>query len=323
MATVVALAAGLAGCSSPKTLPAVAPDVSWVTHQVGAFGIPQRDLARAANSGVTMSFTVPGRRAAGTRAPGIIVDPFPAGLIQQYLPASCQKIRTPCPVSGATRKRLLGDVRKHLASLDGDARVRGLYVVDDYPGNIAQILRDIHELVGESNRQQHSRRATVCPFLAPLDSIDPVHPDQPATEYHDFLDRALLNYSPEACDIVAAYSYSAIYVPADHVDWSLRTMLPYIRDSLTRRGWDPVRHPFIGIPQAFGYDTPKWFAPDPDQLRTEIDAFCRGGVTAIAGYAWSDGHAGPNTELGNDATLRRGFANGVAACRQIWQPPTG
>jgi hypothetical protein len=203
-----------------------------------------------------------------------------------------------------------------LAHLRGNSAIAGFYILDDYPGDIADILSQIHGLVTDDNRNEPAPRATMCSFGAMLDTRQ--QSQQAWTSDHSYYQKAITNFSPGACDFVALYPYAPPGAQENQVDWSMGQLLPYMLNQLSARGWTPSGQPLIGTPQAFGYPAQQRYPPSGADLRTQADAFCQGGARSLVAYAWNDSYEGAKLELSNDADMRTGFAQAVGDCQRAW-----
>jgi hypothetical protein len=227
-----------------------------------------------------------------------------------------------CELSEARTRAVLAELKTYLEETADSPHIAGYWVLDDNPGaDIRSVLDEAHKLVQEANARAHIPKPTVCGFGGRLDLLADTQP--PAVRYGS-LNRALTNYSPAACDIVALYPYSSarIGTSPDAVDWSLRRLLPYFFEELRRRGWSAEAQPFIGMPQAFYYDPkpPLRVATVPvrsQDIATQMRAYCEAGAISILFYTWHDSneawHEGHNTPL-----IRDGLRDGLRDCRAIW-----
>jgi hypothetical protein len=203
-------------------------------------------------------------------------------------------------------------VKRRLAQLKSNSAIAGIYVLDDYPGNIANILSDVHSVVAEDNKTEAFSRGTVCAFGATLDARQT--PQQSWTSEQTYYMKAAVNFSPLACDYVALYPYAPQGFQDSQVDWSMSQLLPYLLARLAARGWTAASAPLIGIPQAFGYVAEGRYAPTGPDIRSQTIAFCKGGARSIIAYAWDDSYSGRKLELFNDSDMRAGFTQGLAVC---------
>jgi hypothetical protein len=251
-------------------------------------------------------------RAAGSQ----YIDKTLLGLVLHYVPETCAATTAPCVLAPPQEAELLARVSAHLSDVAHDPLIAGFYVLDDYPGNIGPILGRVHDLVAAANASAVIPRPTVCGFWASLDAWNVA--GQRVQMGAGAFNRALVNYSPSACDAVSVYSYGYAYGAANRgFDWSMGNLLGYVKGALASKGWTPDQ-PFIGTPAAFGIAAKGFTAPTPDQLRAETAAFCAAGATAIMPYTWRLPAGNGTQDLADDASLRAGVGAGLADCRHIW-----
>jgi hypothetical protein len=294
--------------------------------QGGAYNVPTADLAAARQIGISLvlgSDHDPAPSAPSSSGSGIrYIDNSLWALIQQYTPPSCQSVTTPCSIPPAGKQALMNAVNSSLAKVRGNASIAAFDILDDYPGNIVDILSEVHAMVAADNRTEASPRPTICPIGATLDSRQ--QPGGPWTSHHNDqrrglnIDTDVLNFSPSACDYVSLYPFSPLGFQDDQVDWSMTQLLPYMLSQLSARGWNPAGQPLIGTPQTFGYTNTHWGPPTGAEVKTQTDAFCQTGARAIIAYAWNDTATEPKLELFNDADMRSGFAQALSDCRRTW-----
>jgi hypothetical protein len=291
--------------------------------QGGAYELPPADQPAARRLGLSLAVGEPTWNSPGSTTPGIrYLDRLIWDIIIKYVPQSCQLITTPCVLSSAAWQALMKNVQAHLKAVHGDASIAGFYILDDYPGNIVDILDQVQALVAEDNRTESQPRPTMCGFGAMLDSRQQA--GAPWMSHHDInvrgqdFDQAIVNFSSSACDAVGIYAYAPANVQEGNVDWSMSQLLPYMLGQLTQRGWSPTSQPLIGTPQAFGYPSMHLVAPTGSDLRAQTDAFCHAGAQTIIANAWNEQSPDPSViELFNDADMRAGLAQGLADCRSL------
>ena len=322
----------LAGCGSTQRFEPVS-GTALILHQAGAYGLPPSLPSSTGSLGLSISIAVPPTTKARSPARVYYLDSTLWGLVVSALPHSCVSATTPCRITHAAHQRLVDEIRKRLRATADDKRIAGDYILDDYPGNIKSILEQVHAMVVRANRSSVIKRPTVCAFYATLDSQ--IAQGFPYRPYHVWFNQAILNFSPQACDFISVYAYAPFGVLPDHVDWSMKALLPFMTDSFRKAGWSQRREPLIGTPQAFGYpsyaprlpgsSTPipgyprtHWYAPTAADLQRQVEAFCAAGAAGIIAYAWNDGYPGAKHELYNDPTLLSGLAGGLSRCRSMW-----
>lgn len=195
--------------------------------------------------------------------------------------------------------------------------VVGYWVLDDWPfwdpGSARNLLRKIHELIVA----QTPKRPAICGFGAGLGEPGEVHWD-PGTA---------ANYSNGGCDIVGWYNYSPFgrRHPSlgKKLDWSMKALLPAMRRSLAKRGWNIAQTPLYGIGQGWGGSYDKHFYQPGltrGEMRAQAGGFCGFGATYIGWYAWDDSGFESRTHTpNNSAAIAAGIADGIKACRKIWR----
>lgn len=235
------------------------------------------------------------------------IDRTPWALILREIPRRCRLTTKRCDVPASQRRRIFAEVRTHLGHLQKDDTVGAFYILDDYPGNIRGILDRVAQLVHESNSASRFKRPTVCAFAFRLDGRHP----EGAPSRPDPIAQAALNFSLRACDFVLLYAYGA---PGE-ADYSMSHSLPHALSVLGQRGWRHSREPLIGAPQTFGSAREHPPAPTALEVRTQTDAYCRHGASAILAYAWA---GQPAQELATDSGLRAGLEEGLMECHRMW-----
>jgi hypothetical protein len=278
----------------------------------------QSGIPKASSLGISLGifpYVEPGSSLAATlreaNMPYIDMDLW--AIVDHALPSSCSETIDPCTLPADRESRVLAAVRAHLGKVASDRAVVGFYLLDDYHGNVRDLLTKIHSLVQQASSTSVFARPTICAFQADLDYQG--SDGSWRRNRTDFLKR-LVNYSPLACDLVSIYSYTSANAVPPSVDWGMGALIGDVKAALSERGWTLGRG-LIGTPMAFSY-VGSWTGPTGDQLRTQMGAFCAGGATGIWPFAWDDGYSGPKLELGNDPDLQRGLENGLNDCRRQW-----
>jgi hypothetical protein len=203
--------------------------------------------------------------------------------------------------------------------LDKDASrpyVRGFWVLDDWPywdyGSARGLLQKIHALIAAKAPNEPA----ICGFAAGLGRPGRI-------EWQSGL---AANYSNDGCDMVGWYVYSPFGrrkpSSGQDLDWSMKALLPAMRDSLAKHGWSLSHAPLVGIGQAWsGRYGEAYYQPglSRNQMRTQAHAFCAFGASAIAWWAWDDEAYRPKTKTPEtSATIVAGIADGIGACRNVW-----
>jgi hypothetical protein len=324
--------AGDPGTSAPTVAAPTRPSSPNVAQpilgQAGAYYVPAGDQAGLPSLGLSLvlgsDFGGPPAPAPGGARTSHLryIDTTIWEVISKYVPQSCQSMTTPCAIPAATRRSLINAVQARIAQVHGNTSVAGLYILDDYPGNIVDILDQVHAMVAADNRTEATPRPTLCAFGATLDTRQ--QPGTPLVSHADGnpngqnFARGLTNFSSSACDAVSIYPYDTPGANASQVDWSMSQLLPSVLRQLSQRGWNPALEPLIGTPQAFGYPAGGWNPPTGAELRAQTDAFCHAGARSIIAYAWDDDYTSPRVELFNSADLRDGLLQGVVDCKRAW-----
>ncbi len=301
----------------------VPPGAKVFRQSIGAYGVPREDLNRARDLGLNVALSGYGSpntgrgelEAAGMK---LIARDF-WGTIKKGVPGSCKQSLEPCVISHEVKSTILRDVRAYLKGISGDPTVIGLYILDDYPGNIVGLLEDVHrEIRLVAEELSLPQWPTVCGFGGNLDRRLP----GTATFFEEStgFPRSLRNYSPRACDAVLLYIYARRMPEPPDVDWTMAALLPRVKSALHAKGWNSETQPLLGTPQAFGYPEAGRLPPQPKHLASQIVAFCEAGAVGIIPYAWADTASGPKVLLANDPGLRGGLADGIATCREVWRP---
>jgi hypothetical protein len=211
----------------------------------------------------------------------------------------------------------LSAVRKHLREAADNRLINAYWVLDDWPawdaGSANSLLQALHTLI----HLYTPDRPTICGFGGEIG----LH------QQDTWNARLFLNFSPQACDMVALYIYSAPVVtsqphpPSDAFDWPMTGILPHMFATLRKRGWNPRQEPLIGIVQAWAgirKDVPGFseVAPTAANMAMQSLSFCKAGAQSIIYYAW---HDSTTTETPfTNAQMRQGVKLGTQACKAYW-----
>ena len=232
-----------------------------------------------------------------------------------------------CQSGACDREKIMAEARADIASMT-DPDMIGFYILDDPTFDGEAIAKDIHAVVAESNQTSATKRPTICGIAGYLNW----HGQSVAstTEYRIVTDRAIRNFSPQGCDIVAPYAYAETYVHVSdpsQVDWKMTSLLPYIKTGLAAKGWNINSIPMIGIPQAFYLTAPGVVRPRPEDLTDQAEAYCKAGATALMPFTW-DYNGGilttgqpPYLLMFNTPWLKQSMINGLARCASYWAHP--
>ncbi|HEV2579467.1 MAG TPA: hypothetical protein VGT44_01335 [Ktedonobacteraceae bacterium] len=226
----------------------------------------------------------------------------------------CEKVN-PFPTVAA----LLRGVAAYLQQARNNSLIDAYWVLDDgtlwKPGGAKLLLQQIHRLI-----QQYSPgRPAICGFGAEF-----------GYRHDDYWMASLAqNFSPQGCDMVGLYIYSAYLNPIRHpspdqFDWKMTTILPKMFASLRKQGWNQSRQPLIGITQSFaGMESDRksyLIVPSVLNMVTQALAFCQDGAIGVSFYAWDIGgeFLNPQTPM-NNSQMAQGVKQSVAACTRYWQ----
>jgi hypothetical protein len=171
-------------------------------------------------------------------------------------------------------------------------------------------------MIVAANRENLQRKPSICGFGGVLDyKLWPN--DKTFVENTGGFDKALTNFSPDACDVVALYFYGAnVNHDPDRIDWSMKNLLPYALKVLRARGWDQDRTPLIGIPQTFAFRD--YVRPRSSDIERQSATYCAAGAIALIPYAWNDSFEGSKAELFNTPNMVEGLKAGERKCRELY-----
>ncbi len=204
--------------------------------------------------------------------------------------------------------------------LERDAKrpyVVGYWVLDDWPswdaGSARTLLQKIHTEIENIT----PRNPAICGFGAGIGRPGKV----------DWFAGTADNYSNGGCDIVGWYVYSSFgrHHPSrgEQLDWSMKALLPAMRQSLAKFGWNMPATPLYGIGQAWAgsYDR-RFYQPglSVKEMRDQAAGFCNFGAQYVGWYAWDDSADNKRTRTPNNSkTIANGIAAGIAACGTAWK----
>jgi hypothetical protein len=342
----LAAALAIAGCGARLSAPAVplAGDgnlgvpAALQQHAIIGFSVdtPKR-AATAGGQGITATILYSGSPPPGSalqkalQGRGIsVVDAGISGVLFYW---ECHRTHTvkPPPRSYGYNPYCRTDENPHINServvlrdvgkiLSRDAKrsyVTGYWVLDDWapwdPGSGRELLQKIHSLIAETT----PGLPAICGFGAGVARPGKVHWD-PGTA---------ANYSNGGCDIVGWYNYSPFgnrhRNNGMRLDWSMKALLPAMRHSLEKKGWQIAHTPLYGIGQAWGGPFNKrYYQPGltRGEMLAQATAFCEFGATYIGWYAWDDSGFESRTKTPNNSkAITAGIAAGINACQQVWK----
>jgi hypothetical protein len=229
--------------------------------------------------------------------------------------------RPSCSLSAADTDGIVEAAATHLRKAESDPGLVAFWILDDYPGgDVAATLVKLHDAVDASNRSSGLHRATICGVGGSLDAK--LAPSSATfTAQHAYLDRALANISPDACDIVAPYFYGTTPVANNPalIDWSMRDLLPYFRRKLEARGFGSPSAVMLPVIHAFSFKSdsnPTYYVmPRPDDIAAQMSAYCSAGSLATLFFTWSSRDSDQN--YSNNAAIRAGVEQGRRACDAV------
>jgi hypothetical protein len=336
----------LAGCSATVTAPSVSlPSAAnslhagLSTHAIIGFSIdtPQR-AATAAHQGIDTTILYSGSPAPGSalekalEANGIsVVDAGISGILFYWEchrthtikpPPSSYKYNPYCRTDENPKIDSARVVLRDVARIvDRDAKrpyVVGYWVLDDWawwdPGSAHELLQRVHAEIELAT----PGLPAICGFGGAVLRPGKVGWD-PGTA---------ANYSNGGCDVVGWYNYSPFgrRKPSNgkDLDWAMTALLPAMKHSLEKKGWEIAQTPLYGIGQAWGGSyAKKYYQPGLTrrEMLVQARAFCDFGATYIGWYAWDDSGFDSRTETPNNSpAIGAGIAAGIDACKAVWSP---
>lgn len=318
--------------------PAKSTKLLTTNHLIGGFSITTPASAvSAATNGVQVAFEY-GQPPASNSKLGQqlqllhmkVIDGYISSMLHYY---ECHRLTVLTPLLPTWQQYCQGDyypylsdesvllrvLATHLQQVEHNSLVIGYWVLDDWlaadAGSARQILIDIHKLIQHYTPQ----RPAICGIggLIKLDA------------HLGWSDWVAANFSPQGCDKVGLYLYTAVLPTttlapsSDMYDWSMSELLPQIFTSLERRGWSSHKEPLIGIAQAFGgprnHTNFYSVVPTAKNIETQSRSFCEHGASELTFYGWYDSEFGPTTSTPlNDKEIQMGIHKGIAACVQYW-----
>jgi len=227
-----------------------------------------------------------------------------------------------CVMSAADEDQIVAKASAYLRTVEKDPALAGLWILDDFPdGDVTSVLYRLRNLVHQSNARSGFDRPTVCGVGGTLDyKRSPA--DASFIRDHNYMDQALRNVFPAACDIVSPYFYAGAFADDPRlVDWSMHDLLPYFEQALSARGYDMSSRILLPIAHAFAFHAAGgasyFVTPRPQDIATQMTAYCDSGAISMLFFTWRSADA--DRSYANDANLREGVQQGLAACRRGWQ----
>lgn len=218
---------------------------------------------------------------------------------------------------GMDSQKLINLVKDEIARAKKTTLRSGYWILDDWPGSdegsAKPLLREITNIIHTEDPGMPS----ICGFGAEL-----------GVGNRDLFAPGITeNYSPGGCDMVGIYIYSESVqdprTPHTAFDWSMSTLLPRMLDSLSRQGWDKNKVPLMGIVQAWAgtrTDVQGYYeiTPTAQDIEKQSLSFCQSGAQGINYYGWDDSTVSNIQTSANNAQIKQGVINGIAACKKYW-----
>jgi hypothetical protein len=235
-----------------------------------------------------------------------------------------------CSLSGTDQRSILDQVSAYLNQVQSQPALAGYWILDDYPhGDVSSTLIAIRQLIQKSNAGSGVKRPTICGVGGNLDRRPA--PGRPFTPDRSYLDAAMVNVVPSACDVVAPYVYGVVRPPAglrmdirssaDMVDWTMKDLLPYMMAELRVQGFESNSGVLLPIVHAFSYQEPGktafWAKPGKVDVARQMRAYCQASAIGVLFFTWQGSQSDMN--YSNDQDIRDGVKLGMADCRQIWR----
>jgi hypothetical protein len=242
-----------------------------IAHQGGAYAAFQADLPAFEQSGLTLDIT----NKITNPGDGVVryIDPRAVNLEWLYFGKyHCYATRNPCAVSDADKQAFFNAFQAELNKQHGNPSVVGYYILDDYVGNIPDVLQKLHDMIALDNATAANIRPTVCGFGGNLDfhakNLLPGVYEREYASLARFSKLELLNFRSTACDVVDLYIYSLSH-RSPVSDYSMHWTMPAMLSALRQHGWNSALTPLIGSPQTW-----EGVPPTAQQVRTQTAAFC-------------------------------------------------
>lgn len=229
-----------------------------------------------------------------------------------------------CNPSASQQTAVLNEVRAYLNSSKDDPSIAGYYILDDYPGDVKTLLQSVTQEVHRVH--QSNPKPTVCAFVSTLDFRQ--SPGAPLIPAHSGFDQAIRNYTPQGCDIPDFYSYGVGHTvngchPTSLVDWTGAGLMPYMKQVLQTKGWNPADG-FMISPQTFDFGEVScsqqlYNTPTAATIQAQTASFCRGGAVSTLAYIWTNPANDPvERGLQQVASWRDGYRLGIEECKRSW-----
>ena len=225
-----------------------------------------------------------------------------------------------CVISALDEDAIVKQANAYVNQIGSDPGLVGFWILDDYPrGDIRATLARLRDIVQRNNAATGYRRPTLCGVGGDLDYKQTLA-DPFFIQDRRYTEQAMQNLSPAACDIVSPYFYGAASQDDPRlVDWSMRTVMPYFREGLQRRGFDLSTTTIVPVAHAFSYrgTTTYYVTPRADDIATQMQAYCDAGAASMLFFTWQSQDAERNYK--NDQSVRDGVRLGRAGCLRTWR----
>jgi hypothetical protein len=241
---------------------------------------------------------------------------------QQFGIATAAHQPLACAISATDEELIAARATAFLRTVEQEPALAGFWILDDFPhGDITNVLYRLRTLVQESNLRSGFNRPTLCGVGGSLD-YKRGPGDASFIQDHRYMDQALQNVFPADCDVVSPYFYaSAAADDSRLIDWSMNNLLPYFLRALQAKRYDTSAQVLLPIAHAFSAhvsgSTSYYVTPHPDDIATQMSAYCSGGASSILFFTWRSADA--DRSYSTDASLRAGVQRGRTACIQLWQ----
>jgi hypothetical protein len=220
-----------------------------------------------------------------------------------------------CDLSAADQQIILRSAKARLDKVKNDPSVAGYWILDDYPwGNLTSTLVALRQLVDQVNKETGANKPVICGIGGSLDHRAAVN--QQILPDRAYIELALQNITPAACDIVAPYFYGAATEnDPTWIDWSMSKLMPWFMQRLSAQGF---AHPaLLPVPQAFYRGkrggTTYFVQPRPQDIAAQASTYCGSGAIALMFFTWQADDA--EHSYSNDSNLREGVRQAISACR--------
>jgi hypothetical protein len=235
---------------------------------------------------------------------------------KEYESRSARHLPRVCTISVSDEEDIVTAARKHIGEVAKDPGLAGFWILDDYPGSdISRILKRFHQIVSEAGAASGRHLPTVCGLQGELDARDSTN--QPIKPHHQYVDRAITNVSPDACDYVSPYPYGySLNSDPALVDWSLHDVIPYTIQLLRAKGFNtsglliPLLHAFGNNPPPGSYRN---VTPRPQDILAQAKAWTDAGAVALMFFTWQSADA--DVSYANSPSIRDGVQQAAAYFR--------